>query len=316
MRLTVVLRDGESWRIPVKHSNADVRWLIDEVSRRHERRRAASGVESSGDAIDVAAVSGVRRENSAILELDDILGEHCRDGETLTALYTSEAELVEGFTSLLRDLSLSPAHGASVSLSHALASNSDDEASYGARLARQYESKLHLGFDDDSEASAGASTANGREARSVPSLRSSQRRLIDATLSQGPRTLSVLASTDGDRVDVGVQPNMTAKDVIAEVVHALYGQIDKRRHYGLATLDGVLVGPAMPVADLFGASRRRARVVLVYPPDETEDESSEYQKVVQKPKPAKLFSGASQVSVCVCVHVCVWVGGEEMFIVL
>jgi hypothetical protein len=56
--------------------------------------------------------------------------------------------------------------------------------------------------------------------------------------------LSVLASTEGDRVDLTIDsPNFTAKEAIREVVLHLYGHIDERRHYGLATLDGALLGP-------------------------------------------------------------------------
>lgn len=95
--------------------------------------------------------------------------------------------------------------------------------------------------------------------------------------ASGSLVLSVLASTEGDRVDLTIDsPSFTAKDAIREVVLHLYGHIDERRHYGLATLDGALLGPAMPIVELFRAQSRRVRVVLVFPPDdesETADES-------------------------------------------
>jgi hypothetical protein len=101
--------------------------------------------------------------------------------------------------------------------------------------------------------------------------------LIAPGPAAGSLVLSVLASTEGDRVDLTIDsPSFTAKDAIREVVLHLYGHIDERRHYGLATLDGALLGPAMPIVELFRAQQRRVRVVLVFPPDdesETADES-------------------------------------------
>ena len=79
MKLTVLLREGDSWRIPVKKKDADVRWLIDEVARRHQRRHEQLSPDSRYDDL-VREVVALRRANSALLELDDKLFEHCKDG--------------------------------------------------------------------------------------------------------------------------------------------------------------------------------------------------------------------------------------------
>jgi hypothetical protein len=79
MRLTIILSTGERWRIPVKDASADVRWIIDEVTKRRVRRNDPQ----TDDPISSAPtrdITGLRRPNSAILELDDILMDSCNDG--------------------------------------------------------------------------------------------------------------------------------------------------------------------------------------------------------------------------------------------
>lgn len=79
MRLTVILSTGERWRIPVKNTSADVRWIVDEVTKRRVRRNDPQTDDpiSSAPTRDIV---GLRRPNSAILELDDVLMENCNDG--------------------------------------------------------------------------------------------------------------------------------------------------------------------------------------------------------------------------------------------
>jgi hypothetical protein len=107
MRVTVILRDADSWRVPVKSTTATVRWLVDEVARRHKRRREvrlSAGTSDSGGAAEASSTTttaaggestttgdvnvvreigdivGMRRANNAVLDLDDRLFDHCSDG--------------------------------------------------------------------------------------------------------------------------------------------------------------------------------------------------------------------------------------------
>jgi hypothetical protein len=367
MRVTVLLRNGDSWRVPVKSPTADVRWLVDEVARRLKRRKseqtplnsssdvdaastsaglapgtpAASSPAASGAVESPGAVSnivGVRRANSAILELDDKLFDHCVDGEQLTALYVSDRELVDGFTDLIRSVASDAPLAATANTTTTVSVNGTAvtagplsapttnaaaaaaAASASAAAASPYvvvgkdffssryasavtplgtpvkasksssyqhsqsaADKLNLGSSDDSSDLL-HSNHSTRSSLALPTprhgtslvntlLRSTSMRLpvpADASETNAPdHVLSVIASTDGDRVDVNVaSPMLTAKDVIREVLLSLYGQVDERRQYGLATLDGALLGPAMPIIELFRANQRRARVVLVFPPDD------------------------------------------------
>lgn len=106
MRVTVILRDADSWRVPVKSTTATVRWLVDEVARRHKRRREiqlSSGTSDSaaeastagagestatGDVNvvrEIGDIVGMRRaKNNSVLDLDDRLFDHCVDGGDLT----------------------------------------------------------------------------------------------------------------------------------------------------------------------------------------------------------------------------------------
>jgi hypothetical protein len=357
MRVTVLLRNGDSWRVPVKSPTADVRWLVDEVARRLKRRKseqtplnsssdvdtsAASTPAASSPAASAAAVEspaavsnivGVRRANSAILELDDKLFDHCVDGEQLTALYVSDRELVDGFTDLIRSVASDAAPATTTTTTATtttttatittvttgpLAAPTTAAAAasaaspyvvvgkdfYSSRYAsavtplgtpvkasksssyqhsQSAADKLNLGSSDDSSDLL-HSNHSTRSSLALPTprhgtslvntlLRSTSMRIptpADASETNAPdHVLSVIASTDGDRVDVNVaSPMLTAKDVIREVLLNLYGQVDERRQYGLATLDGALLGPAMPIIELFRANQRRARVVLVFPPDD------------------------------------------------
>lgn len=59
---------------------------------------------------------------------------------------------------------------------------------------------------------------------------------------------------EGGRLNIPIGPKQTAADVIAEVVRKIATTNSEQfahRMFGLATLDGALLGPAMPIVCLY-----------------------------------------------------------------